>query len=277
MPARFAAFLTLLLAALLALPAAAQDFPTRPEGPVYDGANILSKQEEAALDQRLRDYNKETGRTIVVATVNSLDGREVATYARDLAENWDLGGEETEEAALMLVAPNDRKAWITTARGVQVRLTDAMSGRIFRETMVPAFKAGDFAGGINAGVDRIIETLNMDPATAKAIAEAEAAAQADGKGERSAATFGGAAVWILMILAFMFIFGRGKRGRRRRRYGAGSAVGDVLLWTAINSALNSGGHGGGSSWGGGGSSGGGFGGFGGGGGGFNGGGAGGGW
>ena len=269
---------TLLLFALslLALPAAAQDYPPRPDGPVYDGAQILSAQQEAALDQRLRAYNKETGRTIVVATVKSLDGRDVANYARDLAEDWDLGGKETEEAALMLVAPNDRKAWITTARGVQVRLTDAMSGRIFRDTMVPAFKKGDFAGGINAGVTRIIETLNMDPATAKAIEESEAAARAD-DGEVTGSTIGGAVIWILMIFAFMFIFGRGKKGRRRRRYGAGSAVGDVLLWTAINSALNSGGHDSGGWGGGGGSSGGGFGGFGGGGGGFNGGGAGGGW
>ncbi|MEC8178482.1 MAG: TPM domain-containing protein, partial [Pseudomonadota bacterium] len=241
--------LLLFALALMALPAVAQDLPARPEGPVYDGADILSKQEEASLDQRLRAYNKETGRTIVVATVKSLDGAEVATYARDLAENWDLGGEETEEAALMLVAPNDRKAWITTARGVQVTLTDAMSGRIFREAMVPEFKAGDFAGGINAGVDRIIETLDMDPATAKAIEEAEAAARAQDGDEVTGATIGGAFVWLILIFAFIAIFGRGKKGRRRRRYGAGSAVGDVLLWTAINSALNSGDHGGG--WGGG--------------------------
>ena len=78
------------------------------------------------------------------------------------------------------------------------------------------------------------------------------------------ATIGGAFVWLILIFAFIAIFGRGKKGRRRRRYGAGSAVGDVLLWTAINSALNSGDHGGGGWGGGGGGGGGGFGGFGGG-------------
>ena len=249
MPARFAAFLTLLLAALLALPAAAQDLPPRPDGPVYDGANMIDAATKSQLDQKLRAYNKETGRAVIVATVPSLDGETVEGYAVKLYETWGIGGEETDEGALLLVAKEERKIRIEVGYGSTPTLTDAMSGRIIRDTITPAFKEGDFSAGIAAGVDRMIEAMDMDPATAKAIAEAEAAARADRKGERTAATFGGAAVWILLIFAFMFIFGRGKKGRRRRRYGAGSAVGDVLLWTAINSALNSGD---GDGWGGGG-------------------------
>ena len=264
MPARFAAFLTLLLAALLALPAAAQDLPPRPDGPVYDGANMIDAATKAQLDQKLRAYNKETGRAVIVATVPSLDGETIEGYAVKLYETWGIGGEQTDEGALLLVAKEERKIRIEVGYGSTPTLTDAMSGRIIRDTITPAFKKGDFSAGIAAGVDRMIEAMDMDPATAKAIAEAEAAARADRKGERTAATFGGAAVWILLIFAFMFIFGRGKKGRRRRRYGAGSAVGDVLLWTAINSALNSGDHGGGGWGGGGGGGGGGFGGFGGG-------------
>ena len=264
MPARFAAFLTLLLAALLALPAAAQDLPPRPDGPVYDGANMIDAATKSQLDQKLRAYNKETGRAVIVATVPSLDGETVEGYAVKLYETWGIGGEKTDEGALLLVAKEERKIRIEVGYGSTPTLTDAASGRIIRDTITPAFKEGDFSAGIAAGVDRMIEAMDMDPATAKAIAEAEAAARADRKGERTAATFGGAAVWILLIFAFMFIFGRGKKGRRRRRYGAGSAVGDVLLWTAINSALNSGDHGGGGWGGGGGGGGGGFGGFGGG-------------
>jgi len=264
MPARFAAFLTLLLAALLALPAAAQDLPPRPDGPVYDGANMIDAATKAQLDQKLRAYNEETGRSVIVATVPDLDGETVEGYAVKLYETWGIGGEQTDEGALLLVAKEERKIRIEVGYGSTPTLTDAMSGRIIRDTITPAFKKGDFSAGIAAGVDRMIEAMDMDPATAKAIAEAVAAARADRKGERTAATFGGAAVWILLIFAFMFIFGRGKKGRRRRRYGAGSAVGDVLLWTAINSALNSGDHGGGGWGGGGGGGGGGFGGFGGG-------------
>ena len=264
------------LALFGAAPTAAQDFPARPEGPVLDAAEILPPSEEAALDQQLRAYNRDTGRAIVVATVPGLEGIPIDMYAQQLAEQWDIGGAETEEGVLMVVAPNEREIWITTARGVQGRLTDVSAGRIVRNTIIPRFKDGDMPAGIMAGVEAIAERLNMDPAQAEAIAEAEAAAERD-SGTGEGATIGGVIFWIGMIALFVFIFGR--RGRRRhRRYGVGSAVGDVILWHAIGSALGSAGRGSHGSGGFGGfSGGGGFGGFGGGGGGFNGGGAGGSW
>lgn len=271
-------FFALLLAFLAFLPigghALAQDFPPRPEVPVYDGANIINPAAEQALNQRLTQYNRQTGRAIVIATIASLDGLPVQTYAQQLAETWGVSGEETEEGVVMLVAPSERDAWITTARGVQTTLTDAMAGRIFRNQMVPRFREGDYSGGIAAGVDGIIQTLDMDPAQARAIEEAEAAARRNG-GREGGASFVGVLFWIAMIGGFIFLFGRGGRGRRRRRYGMGSMARDVILWNAIGSMTRGGSGGfGGSS---GGSGFGGFGGFGGGGGGFNGGGAGGSW
>ncbi|MBB3033879.1 TPM domain-containing protein [Alteriqipengyuania lutimaris] len=257
--------LLLLALALLALPAAAQELPPRPDGPVYDGANMIDDAAEAQLDRQLRAYNEETGRAVIVATVPSIDGETIEGYAVELYETWGIGGEETDEGALLLVAQEERKMRIEVGYGSTPTLTDATAGRIIRNTITPAFKQGDFTGGIVAGVGQMIEALDMDPATARAIEEAEAAARAEGD-EITGATIGGAVVWLVLIFAFIAIFGRGKKGRRRRRYGAGSAVGDVLLWTAINSALNAGD---GDGWGGGGGGfggggGGGFGGFGGG-------------
>ncbi|WP_299308495.1 YgcG family protein [uncultured Croceicoccus sp.] len=281
---RFVLALLLAVVAMVAGPAGAQDYPARPDGPVLDAANVLPTAEEAALDRRLRRYNRETGNAVIVATVQSLDGEEPFAYAQGLAETWGIGGEETEQGVLMLVAPNEREVFITTSRGVQTRLTDISTGRIVRNVVLPAFREGDLPGGIAAGVDAIIERLNMEPAQAEAIAEAEAAAAAQ-EDEVDAGTIGGAIFWVVMIVAFMFMFGRGGgRGRRgrRRRYGAGNAVADVILWSAIGNAVGGGhdrggGFGGGGFGGGDGGFGGGFGGFGGGGGGFNGGGAGGGW
>jgi uncharacterized protein len=273
--ARIAALLLALLILLVGAGAAlAQDFPPRPGGPVYDGANIIDPAAEQALVQRLTQYNRQTGRAIVVATVPTLEGLPVDSYAQQLAERWDVGGAETEEGVVMVVAPNERDAWITTARGVQTTLTDAMAGRIFRDAMVPRFRQGDYPGGIAAGIEGIIQTLDMDPAQAAAIAEAEAAA-ASSRGRQGGSSFLGVIFWIAMIGGFMLIFGRGRRGRRHRRYGAGSMARDVILWSAVGSMIGrshrtSGGFG---RFGGGG----GFGGFGGGGGGFNGGGAGGSW
>ena len=257
---RIPAFLALLLAALLALPAAAQDLPPRPDGPVYDGADMIDAATEAQLDEKLRAYNRETGRAVIVATVPDMGGETVEGYAVDLYETWGIGGEETDEGALLLVAKEERKMRIEVGYGSTPTLTDAMSGRIIRDTITPAFKAGDFSRGIVEGVDGMIEALDMDPATAKAIEEAEAAARSD-REEITFLTVLGAIFWIGLIIMFVSIFARGKKGRRRRRYGAGDAVGDVILWTAINTAINAASDGDG--WGGGGGFGGGGGGFGG--------------
>src|SRR5690606_17714118 len=198
------------------------------------------------------------------------------TYAQQLAETWGIGGEESENGLLFLVAPNERRMRIATARGLQERMTDIMSGRIIRDAVTPRFKAGDLSGGIVAGVDAIVTQLDMDPAQARAIEEAEQARRAN-QAKEAAPAIAGIVFWIVMIVFFALVFGRRGRGQRYRGHGGvGSAVGNVVLWTAINAAMNSGGRSGGSGWSGG-SGGGGFGGFGGGGGGFNGGGASGGW
>ena len=161
--------LLLFALALLALPAAAQELPPRPDGPVYDGANMIDAATKAQLDEKLRAYNKETGRAVIVATVPSLDGETIETYAVELYETWGIGGEETDEGALLLVAQEERKIRIEVGYGSTPTLTDAMSGRIIRNTITPAFKQGDFTGGIVAGVAQMIEALDMDPATARAM------------------------------------------------------------------------------------------------------------
>lgn len=256
----------LALLAFAGTPALAE-LPARPDGPVHDQAGIIPAPEMQALDQRLRAYNQATGRSIIVATVGSLDGLPVEDYAQKLAEAWDIGGAETEEGVLVLVAPNERQLRIHSGRGVQDRLTDALSGRIIRDTMAPRFKQGDFGGGIAAGVDQIIAQLDRSPADAKAIAEAAEAAKANQEPE--SASVGGVIFWMLLILVFSWLFSGRRRGRRS---GINPAI---ILWGASEAGRHMGGWGGGS--GGGFSGGGGFGGFGGGGGGFDGGGASGSW
>jgi uncharacterized protein len=274
----FVAWLAL-LAALMGAPAAAQGLPPRPAGPISDGANIISPADKQALTAQLTEYTRTTGRAIIVATVPSLDGQDIEGYSQELAESWGIGGKETENGVLFLVAPNERQVRIHTARGVQESMTDIMSGRIIRNVITPRFKAEDLSGGIVAGVEAIIQQLDMDPAQAAAIEEAERARQAS-QARNAAPALAGVVFWIVMIVIFAVVFGRGARGRRYRGHGGGvgSAVGNVILWSAINAAMSGrSGGGGGGGWGGGGGGGGGFGGFGGGGGGFNGGGASGGW
>lgn len=309
MMTRFLTMLALLFAVLEA-PLLAQDYPPRPDGPVYDAVDLIPAAQEAQLDAKLRNYNRETGRAIVVAVVNTIGNEPVDIYARDLAEIWGVGGQETEEGVLLLIAPSDRQMWITTGRGVQDRLTDISAGRIYRDTLRPAFRAGDFSGGIDRATDQIIDRLNLSPADVKAIEEAQAAARRNSSSSRHSDD-GGFPVGMLIWLLFMFFFfvlpllrGRSRRRKYRKRKkgpwgkrdkrdddddwdddGWGRTARDIILWEvgsavvrgALGGGGRSGGDFGGGGFGGGGFGGGGFGGFGGGGGGFNGGGAGGGW
>ena len=269
--------LRLLLVWLLALLAVAgapalalaQSYPERPQGPVLDQAQIVAPAEEAALDARLRAYSQSTGRAIIVATVSSLDGMEVADYAQQLAERWQIGGAESEEGVLLLVAPAERKIRIHAARGVQDRLTDAWAGRIIRDTMAPQFRESQYGRGILAGTEAIIAQLDRSPADAKAVAEAAAAASRQQQ-RQPESNFGSAVFWVVLILFFMLTFGRRRQGFRRSGIDPG-----IVLWGASEVARHMGGRGDGFDFGGGGggSGGGGFGGFGGGGSGFDGGGA----
>jgi uncharacterized protein len=244
----------------IAAQAQAQDYPPRPEGPVYDGADIISPATEAQLDQRLRDYNRETGRALVVATIPSLNGANLEQYATSLFADWGIGGAERDQGLLLLVARDDRKMRIEVGYGLHPYFGGIMAGRVIRDEITPRFKEGDFDGGIVAGIDAITAHLAKSPQEAAAIEEAARAADAQRGGE-------GFPIGVLIWPAIMFFFfvlpmlGR-VRGKRYRRSGVAGAVGEVLLWTAVNAAMNGGRSSGG--WGGGGGGGGGFGGFGGG-------------
>lgn len=255
-----------LLAGLSGAPAWAA-YPERPDGPVLDQAGIIPADQEAAMDARLRAYNEQTGRAVVVATVNSLDGETIEMYAANMFAEWGIGGAESDQGLLILVAPNDRQVRIEVGYGLTPYVTDILSGRIIRNDILPAFKAGDYPGGINAGLDTLIEQMNRTPAEAKAVAEAAAAAEAQQRemaGNIEGASAGGFVFWVLMIVVFMVLFGRRSRGQRYRRGGGISPW--VVLWGASELARHAGGRSSGGFGGGGGfgSGGGGFGGFGGG-------------
>jgi uncharacterized protein len=265
--------IALLIAALLVLTgqsALAQNFP-KLTGRVVDQANLLDPAQEAALTAKLAGLETRTNRQLVVATLNSLEGYEISDYGYRLGRTWALGqdgkgeGEsEKDNGAILIVAPNERKLRIEVGYGLEPVLTDGLSSSIIRGDITPAFKAGDFAGGINAGVDRIITQLELPADEAAKIASAAQQNRSQDEGFPI-----GAIIFLLFIIFFVvlpIIRSLNGGGRRHRRGGYG---GPVIIWGGGDW-----GGGGGSSWGGGG---GGFGGFSGGGGSFGGGGASGGW
>lgn len=163
-----------LLAALLflcqALSAVAQTFPDRERRAVVDAANVIPDAEEAALDARLIAWNRETGHQFVVATVPSLEGHEIEDYGNRLLRHWGLGRAGADDGVILMLAPNERQVRIEVGYGLEGVLTDALAGRIIREEIRPALRAGDIGGALTIGADRIMAAAVADPADTQAMA-----------------------------------------------------------------------------------------------------------
>lgn len=233
----------------------AQNFPAL-TGRIVDQANLLSPAQETEITAKLETLEKQSGRQLVVVTIADLQGYEIADYGFRLGDKWGIGTKEKDDGALLIVAPKERRVRIEVGYGLEGILTDALSGRIIRNEIVPHFKTGDFPSGIVAGVDALVKILALPPDEARQLA-----AQAE-RQEKGAQGSGGM-IFVFLFVLFFFILPMLLRGRGGRAYRNGIAP--VVLWGPL---IGGGGSRGGWSGGGG---------FSGGGGGFGGGGASGGW
>jgi len=212
--------LLLLMLLVLAAPAWAQDFP-KLTGRVVDAANIIPDSDEAALTQKLEAVETASSRQLVVATVPSLQGHDIADYGYQLGRTWGIGQKGANNGMLLLVAPNEKKVRIDVGYGLEPIMTDALSHQIITQQILPAFKRGDFPGGINAGADSIIEQLQapLEQAEQKAL-EAQQAQQARGRSDDGGGSIFPVIFWIVVFLFFILPMIRGgRRGRRHRRSG----------------------------------------------------------
>jgi uncharacterized protein len=137
------------------------NFPTL-DGRVNDQANIISQQTRTALEAKLKGLEDKSSIQLVVATVSSLEGADIESYANGLFRYWKLGVVKKNNGVLFLIAPNERKLRIEVGYGLEGVLTDAVSSVIISTAVAPRFKAGDFNGGILRGVDAIIDVLSSD-------------------------------------------------------------------------------------------------------------------
>src|SRR4051794_35926061 len=168
-PARHSRFVTLTGAALLAMAvllvgftAFAAELPAL-TGRVVDNAGIIDAGTKAALAQKLADFETKGSDQIVVATIPSLGGEEIEPYANRLFRFWKLGQAGENNGVLLLVAKNDHKMRIEVGYGLEGTLTDLHTKLIIENDMVPAFRAGDFSGGISKAVDDMVMVLEGNP------------------------------------------------------------------------------------------------------------------
>ena len=142
-------------------------------GPVNDDAKILTGAQVKSLSDALLAHEKRTGNQIVILIVSTLDGRDIGQFAVDTAKAWKLGQKDKDNGVLFVIGVKEHKTWITTGRGIGDKLTDAVCRHILADQVKPKFKAGNYAGGIEAAINAMFAHVE---GRAEALAEAPAGA-----------------------------------------------------------------------------------------------------
>ena len=221
------------------------DLPAKPslETSVYDDAHILSNIQKKALEQKLIKYNDTTSTQIVVATVKTIHGKNIALYATEWAHKWKIGQKGKDNGVFVLVAVNDRKLTIRTGYGVEHLLTDAYSRRIIEQVIKPEFKQGNYYRGLDKGTTYIMKALNGE-------------FKAEPKIAKSGDDFYVILFFIFFIIILFIILSNRNGGGGYRSSSTGSLLDTIILSSRGRGGFSGGGFGGSSGGFGGGSSGG---------------------
>jgi uncharacterized protein len=127
---------------------------------VNDLTGTLSAQQQATIEQNLAAFEKRKGSQIAVLIVPTTQPETVEQYAVRVEEVWKLGRKGVDDGVLLLVAKDDRKLRIEVGYGLEGVLPDAVAKRIIEDDITPHFKQGDFYGGINAGLARMVGVID---------------------------------------------------------------------------------------------------------------------
>lgn len=209
---------------MLAVSAFAQDTPVPVpalSSPVTDLTQTLTPDQRSALDSRLRAYEAEKGTQIAVLIVPTTQPETIEQYSIRVADQWKIGRQGPDDGVILLVAKNDRAVRIEVGTGVEGAIPDVLASRIISQVIVPRFREGDFAGGINEAITRIIALL-----------EGEALPEPERRSSRAPEGLGGIGNALPVLLMFVFIGSGILRGMLGRVGGASATAGiaGVLMW-----------------------------------------------
>src|SRR5436309_10486164 len=191
----------LVLALTSVASSAAPTFPAL-TGRVVDDAGIIPTELRTELDQKLAALEAKTTDQLVVVTLKSLGGYDISDYGYQLGRAWQIGQKSKNNGVLLIVAPNEHDVRIEVGYGLEGDLTDAVTRLIIENSILPKFRAGDFPGGISAGVDDIVKVLTGEAAAYK---EQTANERKDFSTKRPENQSGGG-FGIILFIFILFIF-----------------------------------------------------------------------
>src|ERR687891_2064332 len=158
----FVAGLTLLLVLTILRNGLALEIPAL-RGRVNDYAGMVPPDKAQQLEDRLARFETETGHQVAVLTIPSLEGEPIEDFSIRVAESWKIGQKGFDNGAILLIAQKDRKLRIEVGYGLEGVLPDAIANRIISEIIVPRFRGNDFPGGIEAGINDLLNVTKGEP------------------------------------------------------------------------------------------------------------------
>jgi uncharacterized protein len=126
---------------------------------VIDQTGTLSAADRAALNDKLTRFERERGSQVVVLVLHTTQPEDITAYTQRLGDAWKLGRPGVGDGVLLVVAKDDRRMRIATAKAVEGALPDLLASRIIDQVIAPRFRANDYAGGLDAGLDQVLAHL----------------------------------------------------------------------------------------------------------------------
>ena len=232
--------------------AAVEVIPPKPPAYFNDYANVVPKEKALALNEKLAQFERETSNQVVVAVFRKMEtDSDIADYTRRIAQSWKVGQAEKRNGAVLFVFVDDRKMFIQVGYGLEGALPDVTAFDITERHIKPRFRTGDYAGGLEEGVDLICKAIRGEyKGTGETVEEKRAPASSG---------WGPLGLLVMLIIVLTII----RLGRRRGGYGYTGLGGPFVStgwgsgWSSSSSSSSSGGgfsgfSGGGGSFGGGG-------------------------
>ena len=224
----FKALIAIFIIALWTLAAHAQDLQPVPPltGRVIDTTGTLDATQTAALDAKLAALERDKGAQVVVLMVPTTAPEDIAGYANRVGNSWKIGRAGVGDGLILLIALKDRRARLEVAKTLEGAVPDIAARHIIDEAIAPRFRAGDFAGGVAAGVDQIAARIRGEPLL-------PVAAPKPGAGAAALGLPGFSPVELLIVL-FLVVpivnsLARGLLGRKLGALATGAGVGALAF------------------------------------------------
>ena len=204
---------------------------------VIDQTATLDAASLAALEAKLAAFEQSNGSQVVVLMVPTTAPEDIADFTQRVGDAWKIGRADVGDGALFVIAKDDRRLRIATAKALEGAIPDLMARRILDGAVTPAFRQGDYAGGIDAGVDQILARIRGEELP---LPNASAAQRAAGSSD-----FEWMDALIFLVFAVPMLSGllRGMFGNKLGTVLTGVGAGGLawvltaVVWVAIGAGL----------------------------------------